>query len=316
MSAAAPHISIVLPLYNGRAFIAETLASLAAQTYTDAELIIVDDGSRDDSCALAEHICASSPSPILQRLTVITQANRGVAAARNAGIARARGAWIAFIDQDDLWLPCKLATQRDALAAVPAAQWHYSAFVRFYHDGREVVRATGSASRALTWQRLLGGELFIPPAAALVARAACEAIGGFDAALSPTDDWDFFLKLVARYEPCYSSACLVRFRSHPGSAGKRQRSRIFELQREVLARHAPAAAGVVPARVIARRRANIHWHLGQEAARAGQARAARVWYRRALADAPWRVKCWRSWLRTLLPSRARRAVLHAPESAP
>lgn len=308
MAPEPPLVSIVLPLYNGRAYVTETLASIAAQTEQNAELIVIDDGSTDDSAALVREFCHASASPVLQHVVIERQENQGVAAARNAGIARARGTWIAFIDQDDLWLPHKLATQLAALQATPEAQWHYSAFVRFYEDGREVARATGSADRVETWRRLLSGDLFIPPSTALVARAACEAIGGFDAALAPTDDWDFFLKLVARYVPCYSNECLVRFRAHARSAGKRQRGRIFELQRDVLARHAPVAAGIVAPRVITRRRANIHWHLGREAMAAGDPHAARAWYRLALADDPWRVKCWRSYLITWLPRRVLEVV--------
>lgn len=310
MPADAPLVSIVLPLYNGREYVQETLAAIAAQTEQNAELIVIDDGSTDDSAALVRQVCGASASRILQQAAIVAQRNQGVAAARNAGIGRARGAWIAFIDQDDLWLPHKLATQVRALRAAPDAQWHYSAFVRFYEDGGEVVRATGSCDRAETWRRLLGGELFIPPSTALVSRAACEAIGGFDAALSPTDDWDFFLKLVARFNVCYSDECLVRFRAHARSTGKRQRRRIFELQREVLARHAPEAAGIVDAGVIRRRRANIYWHLGREALAAGNPRAARAWYRQALADNPWRVKCWRSYMITWLPRRVREVVHH------
>lgn len=311
MPSDTPLISIVLPLYNGRAYVAETLASIAAQSEQRVELIVIDDGSTDDSAALVRGVCAASSSPVLRCATLVRQENGGVAAARNAGIARARGAWIAFIDQDDLWLPHKLSAQLAALRATPGAQWHYSAFVRFYDDGREVTCASGSADRLETWRRLLGGALFIAPATALVARTACEAVGGFDAALSPTDDWDFFLKLVARFELSYSDECLVRFRAHIHSAGKRQRNRIFALQRDVLARHAPAAAGIVPPRVIRTRRANIYWHLGREALAAGDPRAARAWYRQALADNPWRVKCWRSYVMTWLPRRA-----PAPATAP
>lgn len=315
MATETPLVSIILPLYNGRAYVAETLASIAAQTEQNAELIVIDDGSTDDSAALVREICQASASPVLQHVVLQRQENQGVAAARNAGIARARGTWIAFIDQDDLWLPHKLATQLAALRAALEAQWHYSAFVRFYHNGREEIRDNGSSDRLETWRRLLGGDLFIPPATALVSRAACDAIGRFDATLSPTDDWDFFLKLVARYAPCYSHECLVRFRAHVHSTGKRQRGRIFALQRDVLARHAPAATGIVSPWVIRRRRANIHWHLGREACAAGDIQTARAWYRAALADNPWRVKCWRSYLLTWLPRRVRRALSPSVERA-
>ncbi len=292
--------SIILPLYNGAAFIAETLASLAAQTLQDAELIVVNDGSTDNSPELVEEICRNSTVPILQSLRLITQANQGVAAARNAGIAAARAAWVALIDQDDLWLPHKLERQWQAVSAAPQAVWHYSAFTRFYASGRDVHKINGSADRVETLRRLVAGELFIPPATALVRTDICRTVGGFDSTIIPSDDWDFFLKLAEQHELAYTPECLVRFRSHPTSTGKRQRRRIFKMQEQVLQRHAPRVAAVVPARMIKHRFANIYWHLGREAADEGDAAAARALFRRALRLHPTRIKLWRSLLTSLV----------------
>jgi glycosyltransferase involved in cell wall biosynthesis len=293
-------VSIVLPLYNGAAFITETLASLAAQTLQAAELIVVNDGSTDDSPRLVEEFCRAASSPVLRSLRMITQANQGVAAARNTGIAAARADWIALIDQDDLWLPHKLEQQWQAICAAPQAVWHYAAFTRFYASGREVHKINGSADRGETLRRLVAGELFIPPAAALVRTDICRVIGGFDSTIIPSDDWDFFLKLAAQYELAYTPHCLVRFRSHPTSTGKRQRRRIFEMQEHVLQRHLPQLAGVVPARLINRRFANIYWHLGREAAADGDRAAARTLFRCALRLHPTRIKLWRSLLASLV----------------
>jgi len=292
--------SIVLPLFNGAAYVGETLESIAAQTYQDAELVVVDDGSTDGSAALVEQVCRASASPILSRLLLVTQANQGVAAARNAGIAAARGSWIALIDQDDLWLPGKLYAQVRALEANPSFGWHYTAFTRFYNDGREVAKTDGAPGRLPTWRRLIAGDLFIPPAASLVRKSVCDAVGGFDSAVIPSDDWDFFLKLCARFECGYFAEQLVRFRSHPQSTGKRQRARIFEAQLVVLDRHGEAARAVMPARLVRHRRANILWHFGREHAAAGNYAAARTAFRHAVALHPWRMKLVGAWLGSMM----------------
>lgn len=296
----APRVSIVLPLYNGAAFVAETLATVTAQTMQDAELLIVDDGSTDESAEIVARTCRASSSAILRSVRVLSQTNQGVAAARNAGIAAARAEWIAFLDQDDLWLPPKLAIQIAAVRQHPDAHWHYSAFTRFYADGRRIPKRDGCNDRLQTLRRLINGTLFIPPATALVRATTCRAVGGFDSAIIPSDDWDFFLKLAERHAVVYTPACLVQFRSHPGSTGKRQRARIFAAQEHVLQRHVPLVQGIVPARDVNRRFGSIYWHLGREAQANGDAAEARALFCRAVGYDPWRVKLLAAWLRSLI----------------
>lgn len=101
-----PTVSVVIPFYKGEEYLETTLDSVFAQTYTDFEVIIVNDGSPDYQLAYFEHIESKD-----QRISVIHKENGGVACARQHGIARAKGEFIAFCDQDDLWLPEKLAKQ-------------------------------------------------------------------------------------------------------------------------------------------------------------------------------------------------------------
>ena len=111
--------SVIIPLYNKAPYIRKALESVLAQTYTDYEVIVVDDGSTDDSCAIADEIVREAmgngfwvideetnrQSPIANRLMLLKQQNAGVSAARNNGVAQAHGDYIAFLDADDWWEP-------------------------------------------------------------------------------------------------------------------------------------------------------------------------------------------------------------------
>src|SRR6516225_5774559 len=96
-----PAVSIVLPTYNRARFLPQALESIRAQTWTDWELIIVDDGSCDDTAAVVRRLAAETDRPV----RYVWQENGGPAAARNAGLDLARGTYVAFFDSDDYWLP-------------------------------------------------------------------------------------------------------------------------------------------------------------------------------------------------------------------
>ena len=107
-------ISVVIPAYNATATLAETLRSALRQTHAELEVIVVDDGSKDGTRAMAESFAAEDP-----RVRVISKANAGVAAARNTGIDAARGDFIAPLDADDLWHPDKLRLQLERFTNGP-----------------------------------------------------------------------------------------------------------------------------------------------------------------------------------------------------
>jgi len=106
-------VAVVVPVRNGAAYLAEALASVAAQTFRAREVVVVDDGSTDGSAAVAR---AAGPD-----VRVIEQAPAGAGAARNRGVEATSAPWLAFLDADDRWLPQKLARQREALGAAPGA---------------------------------------------------------------------------------------------------------------------------------------------------------------------------------------------------
>ncbi|MCS7033895.1 MAG: glycosyltransferase family 2 protein [Phycisphaerae bacterium] len=139
-----PLISVVIPTYNGSSLLMQTLETVFSQTFTDFEVVIINDGSTDDT---ADRLAALG-----DRVRVITQANAGIGAARNRGIDEARGRYVALLDHDDLWMPEKLAVQAEFMAANPdavgcAVPWAFSSTPTVPTCGPEVCDARGIIQR-------------------------------------------------------------------------------------------------------------------------------------------------------------------------
>ncbi len=186
----APQVSVVIPTFNRAHILGRAIESVLNQTYTDLELIVVDDGSVDDT----EAIVAKIPDT---RLRYVRQArNRGVSAARNRGIAEARGEWLAFLDSDDLWLSHKLERQFAALSGVDCVA-SYCGLLRI--DGKNETRipysADGINSGARPWPSLLMDGLWFSQTW-LVPRRVMTAAGPFDERMSIWEDWDLFLRIA------------------------------------------------------------------------------------------------------------------------
>lgn len=120
----APLVSVIMPAYNARPYIAEAMQSVLSQDYPNIELIVVDDGSVDGSAECAKMFG--------DRVKVIRQANAGVAAARNKGLDEAKGELIAFLDADDVWLPGKISAQVEYLRQHPETAVVYGTFLRWH----------------------------------------------------------------------------------------------------------------------------------------------------------------------------------------
>lgn len=205
------HVSVIVPAYNASRFLAETLHSVLAQTYGDWEVVVVDDGSTDDTAAIAQSFTSDA------RVRYFRQANAGVSAARNAGLAATTGAYVAFLDADDVWLPDNLAHKVAALEARENASAVLVHSAVEHIDGRStllgVVNA-GKAGHVLRDLLLWNGTVVPGPSSILVRRAAAEAIGGFDTALSTAADQDFFFRLAATGTFAQVPEVLCRYRLH------------------------------------------------------------------------------------------------------
>ncbi len=174
-----PLISIVLPLYNGKHLIDKTIQGVLNQIYSNWELIVVDDGSTDDG---ADFI--STKYPLIK---VIRQQNKGVAAARNIGIKAASGEIIAFLDQDDEWMPTKLIKQWDLLKENP-----YCAFVTCNH---KFICHEGVVLPANFSQKLFEEHRSLVPSALLIRKQALVNVNCFDESLEVSSDFDLIRKL-------------------------------------------------------------------------------------------------------------------------
>jgi glycosyltransferase involved in cell wall biosynthesis len=187
-----------------------TLATALAQDGADIEVIVVDDGSTDDTADWLE----AHPDP---RVRLVRHAvARGVAQARNAGNAGSSGRWIAFLDDDDLWAPAKLAAQLVASRRT-GASFSYTAAVRV--DGDLRPRAPMKAPRPENLLRELMSANVVPAgqASVMVRRSLMDDVGGFDARLSMLADWDMWIRLAVAGSPAACDDVLVAYVVHPGS---------------------------------------------------------------------------------------------------
>ena len=200
-------ISVVIPTFDRAGPVCRALASVAAQTRPADEVIVVDDGSGDDTAA---RIGAEFPA-----VTVISQENRGVSAARNRGVAAATGEWVAFLDSDDEWAPEKLERQAAALAGEPEAVLCHTDEV-WIRNGRRV--------NPRRRHKKHGGWIFrhclplcaISPSAAMIRRDVLERLGGFDETLPACEDYDLWLRLCAGHPVLLVDEPLViKYGGHP-----------------------------------------------------------------------------------------------------
>lgn len=204
-------VSVVIPCYNHGHYLPYTLDSVQAQTFTDWEAIIVDDGSTDNT----HEVAAQFADP---RIHYIYQENRGLSAARNTGIRAAQGAYLAFLDADDEWEPFFLQVCVDALIAQKTAAAVVT-LTRFIDEndvvlpkvGGQVIRPEGFRSRLLE-------SGFFPPNTVLVRAETVRQAGLFDESLTSVEDWDLWLRITANGDRMVSIAQpLAHYRISAGS---------------------------------------------------------------------------------------------------
>jgi len=195
-------VSVIIGAYNPGPFLPATVQSVIDQTFTDWELIIVDDGSPED----IGDVAGMHPA-----ITLIRQENRGLSIARNVAILRATGEYIAVLDQDDVWLPTKLERQVAALDASPEVGLCYTNFEMIDAEGRRI--GPGFDGGAETYLELLHG-CCINASSVLLRRSALAASGLFEPFYVGTQDYDMWLKIARHFPLRYVPTVECLYRQH------------------------------------------------------------------------------------------------------
>lgn len=208
-----PLVSVIIPAYNVAPYIGEALDSVFAQTFTDYEIIVVNDGSPDIDDL--DRVVA----PYLNRITYLKQENRGLAGARNRAIRAAQGSLIALLDADDAWLPNYLEVQVRLLQDDQSIDVLYSNAVIFGNALEQNKRFMDlcPSEGEVTFERLMSQECNVM-VSAIMRREAIERAGLFDESLRSVEDFDLWVRIVKQGgRIAYHRQVLVRYRRRPGS---------------------------------------------------------------------------------------------------
>ena len=186
-------ISVLMPAYNSEKTIKKTIESVLKQTFSDFELIIINDGSTDLTLAEIESIKD-------KRLQVFTHTHSGASATRNQGIALLKGDFISFIDADDIWTPDKLDLQFKALQEHPEAAVAYS-WTDCVDENYNFLRSGSHITfNGDVYQQLLLRDFIESGSNPLIRQEAIKEVGGFDISLGNANDWDMWIRLAALYQ--------------------------------------------------------------------------------------------------------------------
>jgi teichuronic acid biosynthesis glycosyltransferase TuaG len=252
-------VSVIMPAFNAGRYVAASIESVSAQSGDDWELIIVDDGSTDDTGSIAEAYATKDA-----RIRVIHQSNGGIAAARNRGLREMDGGsgHVAFLDDDDVWEVGTLGTLLRMMAENPSAVGAHGRLRYIGAEGQPIV-VDGAGTAPRTRRRIDGWKLrkakesepttfetlaygnCIRTGSLLIRRAAIERAGTFDPMTPPVEDWDMWLRLSLNGEFLFTNQVMYAYRLHAANASRdsdRKNESIYYVRRKIRARPARLAA--------------------------------------------------------------------------
>lgn len=310
----APQVSIVLPCYNRVQYLRHAVDSVLAQTFQDWELIVADDGSGPET---RNYLTELEKLPQVRILRLEHSGNPSVV--RNAALRTARGAYIAFLDSDDVWLPTKLQMQIAMHRSCAAHRWSYVAMERIHEDGGlmqgEPQRLTPAGA---IFEPLLRLVADVSMSSVMAERALLEQVGFFDEEQPFFEDFDLFLRLSLRSDVSVVTQPLVRMRSHDQHYSA-HRVKMLSGRARLLRKMQPEAERLGLGAVLHREEERNYADLARAYAAAGCRRSALrfLWQTRAVA---WSYEGW--WgacaavVKSFAPSWVRaayRKMRHAPE---
>lgn len=303
-------VSVIIPAFNSERYIADTIASALAQNYRPKEIVVVDDGSTDDT--------AAELAQFGDRIKVVRQENSGAGAARNRAVKESSGEWIAFLDSDDLWLPHKLERQMQCIEAHPEADFAYHNWHVTHNESADApsllaeIEAAGvperdraeSATCELGW---LYNELLLDcvvhTTAVMMRRSLFDAVGGFDETIRQGQDYDLWLRasrksIVAKHPATLS---VYRIRSGSITTGPRsQNNRVRIVERALAQWGLRGPDGRVTEQRVLDRMLALRWReFGYGHLKRGDGGVAVDAYRRAIGYQPLNLNGWLNLMRSI-----------------
>ena len=222
-----PQISVIIPAYNAEQTILKTIESVRQQTFSDFEIIVINDGSKDKTLELLQTIQD-------QRLKVFSYENGGLCTARNRGISHATGEFIAFLDADDLWTADKLELQLTALQQNSQAGVAYSwtCFMDVDEQGKasSFLPSPKYSFAGNVYQNLLVSDFVHSGSNTLIRREAIESVGEFDSVCTGCADWDYWMRLSVRWQFVVVAKYQILYRRTHGSMS----SKVEVMRKEAL----------------------------------------------------------------------------------
>ncbi len=198
-------VSVVIPIFNARQTVIRAVESVLSQSASDIEVILVNDGSRDDSLALIKEFKAAHAD---ENIVIIDQKNGGVSKARNAGMRVAKGEFVAFLDSDDAWLPDKLSKQLDILDEEPSLHlvgttMNGEVFEKFFH--KRFSRVTEITLKNLLFKN------FFQPSTVIVRREVMSTVGFFDESQKYAEEGNYFMRIAFGHKCALLNESLLNF---------------------------------------------------------------------------------------------------------
>lgn len=250
-----PTVSVIIPTYKHRDFVLATLDSVFAQTFMDYEVIVINDGSPDDTAEVLRPLAESG------RIRYIEQKNTGQARARNRGIEEAQGKFIALLDDDDLWPPDKLQWQVKVLEGRPELGMIAGPATIIDGAGRPVERS--SFVPELSFTKSFSGTHLISPGQTLIRAALLKELNGLNPDIWGADDWDLWLRILKKSRIVMEDREALLYRRHEGNASNNL-CRMLDNSLRVVHLHLPdVAAGE---RKAVARKANefLYYYVGRQ----------------------------------------------------
>lgn len=281
-----PTVSIVIPAYNAEQFVGEAINAVLSQTYADYEVVVVDDGSTDETRAIVKTFGES--------VRYYYQPNGGSASARNLGVEKSRGDYIAFLDADDLWESEKLEIQLDFLRNNPEIALVCSAYHYFGKKSKTSHLLSSKDAQGFLFRRLFL-ESFIRTSSVILKKSAFLEVGGFNEVYRLGQDYDLWLRIAKKYPIAYLGRFLVKARSHDQNTSKAKIPLRQNTLQMIKDHYDPR---YISKSDYNKRLSDLNIYLGRNYLKKGAKQEAQTCFKEALTLKPFRPRTWRYLLKT------------------